>query len=291
MLQQYNVAAFAKVNLSLDVVRKREDGYHDLKMVMQSIDLCDDIHLEITDTKKIEISTNLHFLPNNDKNIAYRAAALFYEKTGMEFTGLKIAIEKRIPVGAGLGGGSADGGAVLKGLCKLYEIEVDGEVLQQWGLLIGADVPFCIQGGTALAEGVGEILSDLPPLADCHILLVKPPFAISTAWVFSKLDVKSLRNHPNTEGLIGAICKGDIGGVASRLYNVLETVTAKENKVIPQIKSEMIDLGAMGAAMSGSGSTVFALFSDENKARRAYERFKDLYEETFLCRPLKKIME
>jgi 4-diphosphocytidyl-2-C-methyl-D-erythritol kinase len=288
MLQQYDVAAFAKINLSLDVVRKREDGYHDLKMVMQSIDLHDDIHLSVTNSKKIEISTNLTFLPNNDSNIAYRAALVFYEKTGIELTGLKITIKKRIPVGAGLGGGSADGAAVLWGLCKLYELEIDTEMLQQWGLLIGADVPFCILGGTALAEGVGEILCSLTPLSDCHILLVKPRFSISTASVFSKLDVKSLRNHPDTEGLIDAIRKRDLRAIAIRLYNVLETVTGKENRVISHIKNKMIDFGAMGAAMSGSGPTVFSVFEDENKALQAYTHFKDRFDETFLCRPLSR---
>lgn len=286
MLQQYDVAAFAKINLSLDVVRKREDGYHDLKMVMQSIDLHDDIHLAITNSKKIEISTDLRFLPDNDGNIAYRAASLFYEKTGIELPGLKIEIKKRIPVGAGLGGGSADGAAVLWGLCRLYELNIDTETLQQWGLSIGADVPFCVLGGTALAEGVGEILCSLTPLSDCHILLVKPRFSISTASVFSKLDVKALRNHPDTEGLIDAIKKRDLRAIAIRLYNVLETVTGKENSIINHIKNKMIDLGAMGAAMSGSGPTVFSVFEDETTARQAYTHFKDRFDETFLCRPL-----
>lgn len=288
MVQQYDMAAFAKINLSLDVVRKREDGYHDLKMVMQSIDLHDDIHLEITDSKKIEISTNLHFLPNNDSNIAYRAASLFYEKTGMELLGLKIVIKKRIPVGAGLGGGSADGAAVLWGMCKLYEVEIDQNTLRQWGLQIGADVPFCIMGGTALAEGVGEILCSLTPLTDCHILLVKPKFSISTASVFSKLDVKALISHPDTEGIIDAIKKRDLKAMAIRLYNVLETVTGGENKIISIIKNKMIDFGAMGAVMSGSGPTVFSVFEDEKMARQAYTHFKGRYDETFLCRPLSR---
>ena len=287
MEREYNIKAYAKINLSLDVVGKREDGYHDLKMVNQCIDLSDDITLAVTNTGEIEVRTNLRYLPNKE-NIAYRAAALFYEKTKLPFSGLSIQIEKRIPVGAGLGGGSADGAAVLWGLCQLHDYAVEQKTLCEWGLLVGADVPFCILGRTALAEGVGEILNELTPLKDCHILLVKPKFSISTASVFAKLDWKSLINRPDTEGLIEAIRRRDLRGIAVRLYNVLETVTGSENGIISHIKNKMIDLGAAGAVMSGSGPTVFSVFEEEDAAQKAYSHFKELFEETFLCRPVSR---
>ncbi len=278
--------SYAKINLSLDVLRKREDGYHDLCMVMHSVNLYDDIDINFSDDGKISLSTNLSFLPCNNKNHAYMAADLFFKETGIENPGIKINIFKRIPVSAGLAGGSSNAAAVLRGLNEIFDTKLSKEQLAVIGKKIGADVPYCIYGGTMLAEGIGEILTPLPDLPECPVVLVKPDINISTPSVFKRIDVKSIKLHPDTKGIISSLKNNDLNGVCKRLYNVLEApaeeVLAESGMsgVTGHIKSIMLDCGAIGTLMSGSGPTVYGIFSDENNAKCASEKLKKTYPST-----------
>lgn len=283
-MQQITIPTYAKINLSLDVVGKRENGYHDLKMVMQSVSLHDDVTVERTDGIEISLTCNVPHVPCNESNIAAKAALRFFEALG-KCEGLRIHLEKRIPMAAGLAGGSGNGAGVLLALNEMYGRPFSSERLREIGLTVGADVPFCLLGGTALAEGLGEVLTPLPPLPDCAILLVKPRFNISTVRVFTQLNWRAVRYHPDTAGLIRQLKAGAVGSTARHMYNVLETVTATEHPEICAIKSQMIDLGAEGSIMSGSGPTVFGIFTDEQKAQAALSRFSQQYEQCFLCRP------
>lgn len=283
-MQQITIPTYAKINLSLDVVGKRENGYHDLKMVMQSVSLHDDVTVERTDGTEISLTCNVPHVPCNESNIAAKAALRFFEALGKR-EGLRIHLEKRIPMAAGLAGGSGNGAGVLLALNEMYDHPFSSKRLREIGLAVGADVPFCLLGGTALAEGLGEVLTPLPPLPDCAILLVKPRFNISTVRVFTQLNWRAVRYHPDTAGLIRQLKAGAVGSTARHMYNVLETVTAAEHPEICAIKSQMIDLGAEGSIMSGSGPTVFGIFTDEQKAQAALSRFSQQYEQCFLCRP------
>lgn len=283
-MQQITIPTYAKINLSLDVVGKRENGYHDLKMVMQSVSLHDDVTVERTDGTEISLTCNVPHVPCNESNIAAKAALRFFEALGKR-EGLRIHLEKRIPMAAGLAGGSGNGAGVLLALNEMYDHPFSPKRLREIGLTVGADVPFCLLGGTALAEGLGEVLTPLSPLPDCAILLVKPRFNISTVRVFTQLNWRAVRYHPDTAGLIRQLKAGAVGSTARHMYNVLETVTAAEHPEICAIKSQMIDLGAEGSIMSGSGPTVFGIFTDEQKAQAALSRFSQQYEQCFLCRP------
>ncbi len=280
------VTTNAKINLSLDVVNKREDGYHNLKMIMQSVDLSDTITIEKSANNDIEIKTNLYYLPVNETNIAYKSAQLFFEESGVEVCGLKIDILKKIPVAAGLAGGSSNGAGVLKGLNQMFGEPLSRERLMEISVKIGADVPYCLMGGTALAEGIGEKLTQLKPMPKCKILLVKPPFGISTPRIFSRLKVERINYRPHTKGIIDAIERGDVLGIARRMYNVLENITGKDQLEIRKIKNRLIDNGALGSVMSGSGPTVFGIFDDEQLAKKAYAHFKEKYRDVFLCNPV-----
>lgn len=283
-MQQMTIPTYAKINLSLDVVGKRENGYHDLKMVMQSVSLHDDVTVERTGGTELSLTCNVPYVPCNESNIAAKAALRFFEALGKR-EGLRIHLEKHIPMAAGLAGGSGNGAGVLLALNEMYSRPFSQERLREIGLTVGADVPFCLLGGTALAEGLGEVLTPLPPLPDCSILLVKPQFNISTVRVFTQLNWRAVRYHPDTAGLIRQLKAGAVGSTARHMYNVLETVTATEHPEIYAIKSQMIDLGAEGSIMSGSGPTVFGIFTDEQKAQAALSRFSQQYEQCFLCRP------
>lgn len=282
-----NVLAHAKLNLSLDVLSRREDGYHDLCMVMQTVELSDEITLTEEAQAGVRVRTDLRYLPGDDRNLAAVAARKFWEATGCQGKGLSIQIQKFIPVCAGMGGGSADAAAVLRALNDLSGLHLPVERLAQIGEQVGSDVPYCVLGGTALAEGKGERLTPLPALPDCHILICKPSFPISTPELFSCIDCRKIRCRPDTDGIVAALKAGDLAGVARRLYNVFEDVlTDRRGAEIAGIKNEMIAGGALGAAMSGTGPTVFGIFDSESKAQSAYQTLKSQYPDTFLTRPV-----
>ena len=274
MVKKINIRSYAKINLSLDVLRRREDGYHDLKMIMHSVNLYDKISITAHKKGGITIRTNLPYLPVNEKNHVYRAAQLFFEYTNLRCGGLFIQIQKHIPVSAGLAGGSSNAAAALKGLNYMYGAGLSNTILAELGKRVGADVPYCIYGGTMLAEGIGEQLTPLPRMPKMPIVLAKPPVNLSTPAVFKALSVSSIRLHPDTKGMIEALRMQNSEGLARRMYNVLEDpaqVVMKQmgaGDLVSDLKHIMLDYGALGTLMSGSGPTVFGLFDREEKARQ-----------------------
>lgn len=277
------VRAHAKLNLTLDVLGRRPDGYHDLRMVMQSVALADVLTLEESGDGELRVRTNLHFLPNNEKNLAAQAALRWWEARGQAPRGLEIAIEKRVPVCAGMAGGSSDAAAVLRALNQMEGAPLSPAELAKIGERVGSDVPYCILGGTALAEGKGEILTPLPPLPRCWAVLCKPEFSISTPALFAKIDSVRLRCRPDTQGAVAALEAGDLHGVARRMYNVFEDALPERQRArVNDIKNALIQSGALGASMSGTGPTAFGLFDDEDLARQARERLEEFGGEVFL---------
>lgn len=276
--------SYAKINLTLDVLSRRENGYHDIKMIMQTLSLFDLIITDKTDSG-ITISTNLRYLPVGDKNIAYKAADAFYRETGI-CGGAKIIIRKNIPVSAGLAGGSGNCAAVLTSLNMLHGNVLSREKLYEIGASLGADVPYCFSGGTQLAEGVGEILSPLPSMPDAYILLVKPPVNVSTGAVYQEIDSAPIEIRPDTDGMIDALSSGSAKAVADKLCNVMESVTERMYPVIGGIKTKMIMNGALGAVMSGSGPTVFGIFDDFKAAKASADSFIKQFRDVFLTRVL-----
>ena len=280
------VRARAKINLTLDVTGRREDGYHTVEMVMQSIALHDTVRVTTIHGEKkprgIVLTCSLPFLPTDERNLAYRAAELFYKQTGVLLETCEIHIEKRIPMAAGLAGGSADAAAVLRALNALHEAGLTDDELCEMGLKLGADVPFCLRGGTMLARGIGEELSALPEMPHCWVVLCKPPFAVPTKEVYQEIDSVDILTHPDTKGMIAALEQGDYEGICGRLCNVMETVTAVKRRQIGEIKSFLTENGADGTLMSGSGPTVYGLFSDENRARTAEKMLRRRFADTFL---------
>ena len=276
------VHASAKLNLSLDVLRRTPDGYHDLRMVMQSVEFGDDLEIELTADGSFPIEPGQRYLPADDRNLSVRAAKAFLRGTGL---GASIRTVKRTPVCAGMGGGSSDAAAVLRALNRLTGAGKSPAELCALGGEIGSDVPFCVLGGTMLAEGRGQILTPLPPLPDCAIVICKPPFAISTPELFSRIDRRKSRLRPDTNGLTDALGAGDLPGAARRMYNVFEDVLDRRQGDILAIKSRLLDLGAIGAAMTGTGSAVFGIFSDETAAKAAHDILSAQYRECWLTRP------
>lgn len=274
--------AYAKLNLSLDVLGKNDDGYHDLRMVMQSVEFGDDLDIELTDDGSFHMVSGRVYLPNDDRNLSMRAAKLFLEGTGL---GARIRTVKRTPVCAGMGGGSSDAAAVLRALNKLTGGRRSYEELCAMGLQIGSDVPFCIRGGTTLAEGRGELLTPLPPLPDCAIVICKPAFAISTPELFGKVDARKSRIRPDTAGLLAALDAGDLPGVARRMYNVFTDVLTRRESEILSIQRELLSRGAIGSVMTGTGSAVFGLFDDDTAAAEAHNSLSRQYRECFLTHP------
>jgi 4-diphosphocytidyl-2-C-methyl-D-erythritol kinase len=266
-MQAIELAGKAKINLSLDVLGKRPDGYHEVKMIMQTIDLCDRIFVDIID-EGIEIECNCPWVPNNSDNIAFKAANLIKEKYAIS-KGVKIKIEKNIPVAAGLAGGSTDAASVLKGMNILFNLGISTEELMVLGKQIGADVPYCIKGGTMLAEGIGEKLTELPPLCETDILIVKPKIGVSTAWVYKSLNLQAVGLRPDTDIITKAIREKNNRLLCDNMKNVLETVTIPKYTVIKRIKEKLIQSGAIGSMMSGSGPSVFGVFEDRQSAERA----------------------
>lgn len=267
------IKAYAKINLGLDVIRKRPDGYHDLKMIMQTVNLYDTITIKKTKFQSVTISSNLNYLPADQRNLAYKAVLLFREKYPFR-DGLSIFINKRIPVSAGLAGGSADAAATLKGLNQLYKTGLSLEELMSLGVQLGADVPYCLLMGTALAEGIGEKLHPLPPMPDCNILLVKPDFNVSTKYVYEHLLLNEEIKHPDIDAMLEALKENDLYKLAPLTGNILETVTIAEYPLLGEIKNIMKEKGALASLMSGSGPTVYGLFDSRTDAEKAYEFFR-----------------
>lgn len=275
MIRHLGLKAYGKINLGLDVLRKREDGYHEVRMIMQTVGLYDKIDLYLKETPGIEVETNLFYLPVNENNLVYKAAKLLMDEFHITH-GLSIHLKKFIPVSAGMAGGSSDAAAVLFGVNKMFQMELSQKELMERGVKIGADVPYCIMRGTALAEGIGEMLTPLAPIPQCQVLIAKPGISVSTRFVYEHLDAAGLKaeDHPDIEGLKNAIGGQDIYKVSRLLGNVLETVTIPEYPVIAEIKERMLSLGATGALMSGSGPTVFGIFTNPRAAKEAYEELR-----------------
>ena len=273
--------AFAKLNLTLDILRKREDGYHDLQMVMQTVSLCDDVTVTLTDGDGI--ACRYGEIPGDESNLAVKAARAFFAATGAAPRGLDINIVKRIPAQAGMAGGSSDAAATLRALRKLLKPELPGDELERIAAKVGSDVPYCVRGGTALAEGRGERLTTLRDAPRFHTVLCKPDFAVSTPMLFSRVKVPELWSHPDTPGMLDALHRGDADGVLSRVKNVFETVLPAECAEVFAIKGRFAQLGAEASAMTGSGPTVFGLYRDEAAAQSAYESLKADYTQTFLA--------
>lgn len=278
-------SAYAKINITLDVLGRREDGYHELRMIMQTVSLRDMIAVRIgCGGNEIRTVSNLGYLPDDDRNIVVKAAHAFFEVSGVVCDGVHIAIEKRIPVAAGLGGGSSNGAAVLRALNRLYKTNLTIEELCDIGLKIGADVPFCIHGGTMLAEGIGEVLTKLPDMPECYVVLCKPGFGMSTAQVYGALNSNEIKQHPDTTRICTAIEKGDLREIAENMYNVLEEVVSKERSEIAATRAILMKYGALGSLMSGSGSTTFGIFNDMKFAEAAYKKLKSCYRDTFFAK-------
>lgn len=269
-MDKIQLKALAKINLGLDVLRRREDGYHEVKMIMQTIGLHDDLEIRKTKTPGIQVKTNLYYLPTNENNLVYKAAKLLMDEFQIQ-DGVSIQLKKRIPVAAGMAGGSSDGAAVLWGINQMYGLGLSMQALMERGVRLGADVPYCIQRGTALAEGIGEKLSVLPPMPKCTILIAKSGISVSTKFVYENLHANDLKpeQHPDVDSMIEAMRQKDLGLLCSRMGNVLETVTIPAYPVINEIKRTMMDNGAIGSMMSGSGPTVFGIFDSPVAAKQA----------------------
>ena len=271
-MDNYQLKAYAKINLGLDVVRRLENGYHEVRMVMQTVGIYDELSFSKTD-EGIVITTDSGELPTDEDNLIYKAAKRMMERYDIR-QGVRIHLQKNIPIAAGMAGGSTDAAATMKGMNELFELGADREELKEIGVQIGADVPYCVIGGTALAEGIGEKLTVLPDAPNCFLLVAKPDINVSTKYVYEHLDAEGVPVHPDIDGMVQAIRQKDLQGVVDRLDNVLERVTVKEYPVIDTIKARMLELGALSSLMSGSGPTVFGIFPEEEKAIQAYEQLK-----------------
>lgn len=280
-----NEKGYAKLNYSLDVHAKRPDGYHDLTMVMGSVSLWDDVEVSLRSDGRIEAVCSLSWLPRDERNLAVRAARVFFDAVGGT-PGADIRIKKRVPVGAGMAGGSTDAAAVLRALNVLTGANFPAERLRDFALAVGSDVPYCVTGGMMLAEGRGERLSPLPELPGGWIVICKPPFSVSTAELFGRIDKRRIAAHPDTQGLCAALHAGDLRGAARRMYNVFEEALPRSSAEIGSIRGALLDGGALGAMMTGTGSAVFGVFEEHAAAENAHERLSQTYRECFLVRPV-----
>ncbi|MDO4978456.1 MAG: 4-(cytidine 5'-diphospho)-2-C-methyl-D-erythritol kinase [Eubacteriales bacterium] len=265
--------AYAKVNLGLDVIRRREDGYHDVKMIMQTIKLYDQLTMQRNNSGEITVTTNLPYLPVGKKNLVYRAIDLIREEYGIK-DGVDVQLTKHIPVAAGMAGGSTDAAAAFVGMNQLFKLNITQDTLLKYAVTLGADIPYCIMRGTALSEGIGEVLTPLPSIPSCWFLVVKPVFSISTKFVYENLHLNENTVHPDIDGMVEAIKAGDLAGITSRMGNVLEDVAISDYPQIAKIKETMNSLGAMNSLMSGSGSTVFGIFTSKEQATAASKIFQ-----------------
>ena len=300
--------SYGKINLGLDVLRRREDGYHEVRMIMQTVGLYDLLTMKkIKDDKiqmtcnltflptdernlvyKIEMTCNLSFLPTDERNLVYKAVKLIKDKYHIK-DGVEINLSKRIPVAAGMAGGSSNCAAALKGMNQLFDLGLSIDELCEIGVTLGADVPYCIWGGTALSEGIGEKLSRVDAMPECYILIAKPGISVSTAFVYQNLNLSGLAKHPDIDGMLECLRTKDLKGICDRLENVLETVTIKEYPIIEEVKKHLMDQGAMGALMSGSGPTIFAIFQDKKTADNALKSLRSIEDikQAYVVRPIR----
>ena len=279
--------SYGKINLGLDVLRRREDGYHEVRMIMQTVGLYDLLTMKKIKDDKIKMTCNLAFLPTDERNLVYKAVKLIKDKYHIK-DGVEIELSKRIPVAAGMAGGSSNCAAALKGMNELFDLGLSIDELCEIGVTLGADVPYCIWGGTALSEGIGEKLSRVDAMPECYILIAKPGIGVSTAFVYQNLDLPGLSKHPDIDGMLECLKKKDLRGICDRLDNVLETVTVKEYPIIEKVKKHLMDQGAMGALMSGSGPTIFAIFEDKKTADDAMESLRSIEDikQAYVVRPI-----
>lgn len=284
MSDKIELKAYGKINLGLDVIRKRPDGYHDLDMIMQTVNVYDDIIITKTEKNgEIKVTTDKEVLSNEKGNLAYMAARMLFDEFGIN-DGIEIRINKRIPIAGGMAGGSADCAATLKGINEMFKLNLDEKALMERGVKLGADVPYCIIGGTAIARGIGEILTPLSAPPKCHVIIAKPPVSVSTAYVYGHIKPDSIEKRPDIEKMADAIRNKDLYALSKLLYNVMEDVTVPEYPVISQIKDIMINGGALNSIMSGSGPTVFGLFDNIEKAEKVMENLtqNNLTEQLYL---------
>ena len=272
-MDKIELKAYGKINIGLDVIRKREDGYHDLDMIMQTVGVYDDVIIsreDGTQTYEIEVSTDADVLPNDKGNLAFMAAKVLMKAYDIKAK-VKIHINKRIPIAGGMAGGSADCAAVLRGVNQLFQLGLTDEQLQEYGVKLGADVPYCIVGGTKRAQGIGEILTDLPTPPKCYVIIAKPDAFVSTKFVYSHIRPAQIENHPDIDGIIESIKAGDLYGMCEKIANVMEDVTIPEYPIIQKVKDILKSNGAVNALMSGSGPTVFGIYDDEEKAKQSMD--------------------
>ncbi len=275
-MDEMTLKALAKINLGLDVIRRREDGYHEVSMIMQTINMYDQLTIKKTKDSGVKIHTNLRYLPVNENNLVYKAAVLLQEEFGIK-EGVEVDLSKRIPVAAGMAGGSTDCAAMLYGMNRMFELGLSAKELMTRGAKLGADVPYCIMRGTALAEGIGEVLTPLPPMVKCAVLIAKPSVSVSTKWVYQNLKLDETTVHPDIKQQIEDIKKKDLAAICRDMGNVLQDVTIPSYPVIGELKEKMIEYGAIGSMMSGSGPTVFGLFESMDTAKRAKERLRETH--------------
>lgn len=289
MAQSLHLKAYAKVNLGLDVIRRREDGYHEVKMIMQTVKLYDQIIMERNHSGMISLQTNLPYLPVNEKNLVYRAIDIIRKEYGIQ-DGISANIIKKIPVAAGMAGGSTDAAAAFVGMNQLFALNITQEKLMEYGVSLGADIPYCIMRGTALSEGIGEILTPLPPIPGCWFLIVKPSFSMSTKFVYEHLTLNDSTVHPDIDGMVDALREKDLTGITDRMGNVLEQVTPQHYPAVNELKQLMKQNGALNALMSGSGPTVFGIFTSKENAEYAARvcRRHPLVKQTAIVRPFNK---
>lgn len=286
-MKEVQLRAYGKINLGLDVVRRREDGYHELRMIMQTVGLYDELTMKVLQEDEIRLSTNLSFLPTNQNNLIYKAIKMMKDEFKIE-AGVEVELKKRIPVAAGMAGGSSNAAAALVGMNRLFHLKLSKKKLMEYGVKLGADVPYCIMRGTALSEGIGEILTPLPPMPECYILLAKPGVSVSTKYVYQNLDLLKLTSHPDIDGMVSALGEGNLSGICDRLENVLETVTIKDYPMIEEIKQFLIKEGAKGALMSGSGPTIFGIFDKKETAKTALyhlHQYDDFIKQAYVVEP------
>ncbi len=273
-MYEMRLRALAKINLGLDVLRRRDDGYHEVRMIMQTLKMYDKITIRKMKEPGIQLKSNLFYVPENESNLAYRAAKMLADEFQLA-QGIFIDLQKFIPVAAGMAGGSSDAAAVLYGVNRMFQLNLSKRQLMERGVKIGADVPYCIMRGTVLAEGIGEKLTPLPPMPSCKVVVAKPQISVSTKFVYENLKLGEVAAHPDIDILLAGIREGDLHKVAANMGNVLETVTIPHYPVIAQIREEMMRLGALNAMMSGSGPTMFGLFDDDELAEQAYSELRE----------------
>lgn len=284
-MDKLELKAYGKINLGLDVIRKRPDGYHDLDMVMQMVDVYDDVTLTRLEGTEIVVRTDTAVLSNGKDNLAYMVAKMLMDEFGI-VQGLEITIRKRIPIAGGMAGGSSDCAATLTGVNQMFNLELSKEELMERGVRLGADVPYCILGGTAIARGIGEILTPLPTPPKCHVIIAKPPVSVSTAFVYGNIKPDEIEKRPDIEAMVSAIKAQDLYKLAKSLYNVMEDITVPQYPVIQEIKTIMLENGALNSIMSGSGPTVFGLYDDIEKAEQTVKllKAKGLTEQLYLTK-------